>query len=530
VTKATALIAHGSGLTLRVVDAGAATARRNAAVTRIEVTPDAGGAPREYAIEAEVTNHSERPLSGVEVGLEVDGAERSRARLDVPAHGSAVQRFHQRFAEEGVHRGLVRLAADRLPDDDVRHFAVEVRESLQTLVINGEPRPGSYHDETFYLQRALTTAVPGEPSIRPVVIDAETARSTTLTGHDAVILAGLTKIDLALAGRLADWVMEGGGLLVSAGGQTAPDWGALESVLPARVRGLAGRPRGERARGLAGVLRSHPLFAAYGNGPTGLEATRVQMHLLVEPDPKAERRILSELEGGFPLILERQVRSGRVLLLTTSLDRDWTDLPIRPGYLPLVQRAVRYLADSLDAQGPRRIEIGDAVPLEVSPGMLRLVVRPPDGQDVEFSANDLAGRNRISFSATGRPGPYRVWVETPGFGGLREVPALDFVAELAPDESDPTRRALPATPGTASMAGATGRLPLWSWFLLAAFVLVVVESFLAGLGLRRSHLEQGVARLLAASLGWGRAGLGSLERFGHRRFSFSPRPGPSRRS
>ena len=49
-------------------------------------------------------------------------------------------------------------------------------------------------------------------------------------------------------------------------------------------------------------------------------------------------------ESGAPALVEAEIGRGRVLLLTTTVDREWTDLPIRPGFLPLVQEAARRLA------------------------------------------------------------------------------------------------------------------------------------------------------------------------------------------
>jgi len=44
-----------------------------------------------------------------------------------------------------------------------------------------------------------------------------------------------------------------------------------------------------------------------------------------------------------PALVEKQVGKGRVMLLSTTVDREWTDLPIRTGFLPLVREAARRL-------------------------------------------------------------------------------------------------------------------------------------------------------------------------------------------
>ncbi|MGH7339915.1 MAG: hypothetical protein ACREKH_05430, partial [Candidatus Rokuibacteriota bacterium] len=54
--------------------------------------------------------------------------------------------------------------------------------------------------------------------------------------------------------------------------------------------------------------------------------------------------VLARFDGGAPALLERRVGSGRVLLWASTLDLAWSDLPLKPVYLPFVHQAVRHLA------------------------------------------------------------------------------------------------------------------------------------------------------------------------------------------
>lgn len=154
----------------------------------------------------------------------------------------------------------------------------------------------------------------------------------------------------------------------------------------------------------------------------------------------------------------------------------------------MVQRAARYLAGRLDERGPRRILAGRPVRIEVSRGMQRLLVRGPGEVDTTYPAVELADKSFIDFDATTEPGLYRVWAEMPGFGGLRELPALGFVVETDPAESNPARVvAPPAEEETSRFAPVKGSLPLWPYLLIAALLLLLAETWLSGQGLRRSH-------------------------------------------
>jgi hypothetical protein len=61
--------------------------------------------------------------------------------------------------------------------------------------------------------------------------------------------------------------------------------------------------------------------------------------------PAEGAQVLARFDAGAPAVLERRLGAGRVLLWTSTLDLSWGDLPLKPVFLPFIQRSVRYLAD-----------------------------------------------------------------------------------------------------------------------------------------------------------------------------------------
>ncbi|MDJ0766712.1 MAG: BatA domain-containing protein [Myxococcota bacterium] len=472
----------------RILDAFKDGHRSNVAVDQVQVRPSPQGEAREALIEARIANYTNKVLRNFDIVLEVAGAEVARGSIDVQPRDTAIKRFYHRFPEEGIHRGLVRIEPDNLEEDNIRHFSVLIRHSISALIIDGDYRPGSYRDEAFYLHRALETPIPEEVPIHPFVLDVSTAQSGPLTGNDVVFFVGIVSLDTTLAKRLIDYVKKGGGLFVSPGpASTRLD--PIASILPAKVRSVRQASRADRPFRIAAINRAHPIFSPFKDDPTGLEKTSVKAHLLVEPEPTADRNTLIELMNGLPLLIERAVGRGRVMMLATTVDREWTDLPIRPGFLPLIQRTARHLAGRLDDGTPRRILAGQAIDIEVSRGMQRLIVRGPKDKDTIFPAADLVDRPAIRFNGTHAPGHYQVWAEIPEFGGLRELHSLGFVVESDPAECNPAR-VVTAKDQTdiGNFAPLKGRLPIWPFLLIATVLLIISETWVAGQGLKRSHL------------------------------------------
>ena len=482
----------GTGIAFRVVDAGPKVRRDNRAVSGVTVGPSPDSITREVLVEAAIANHSHTMAKDLEVVLEVEGAEVARGTLDVPARGIAVKRFYHRFKDDGTFQGVVRIPDDPLAADNIRHFTAVIAHSVRVLIINGDFRPGSYFDEAFYLHSALETPVPKEVPISATALDVESAENTTLSGNDVIFLAGVETLSPGLAERLIKFVKDGGGLFISPaekGSNLAP----ISELLPAPIRSIRQASKPTRRFAIGAVRQSHPIFKPFGSDPTGLEKTTFTKHLLFEPTPETDLTTLMDTKDGLPLLLERQVGKGRTMLLATTIDRAWSDLPIRPGFLPLVQRAARHLAGRLDDRGPKRILVGKNVHLEVSAGMRRLTVRGPNEKDYVYTAKELDGKSHVTFSKTDLPGDYVVWAEIPEIGGLQELPALGFTVETDPAESDLTRKIEPTNGNAADrLAPVAGYLPIWPYLLMLAVLLILAETLITGVGLRRSHKKASV--------------------------------------
>jgi hypothetical protein len=473
----------------RVIDPGAEVQRDNIGITEVRAGPSPDGVFREAVVEVTISNFSASPREDVDVTLEIEGLEVARGTVSLPANGSATKRFFHRFTKDGVFRGAARISKDRLNADDRRHFSVWISDALSVLIIDGDYRPGSYYDEAFYLQRALNTASAKEAPIRTSIEDVETAAKTPLSGNDAVFLAGVSTVSRVLAGRLIQYVRQGGGLFL-APGEEANDFKALLPILPAEIRSVR---RASRAKpfSVGAVNRAHPLFQPFGDGATGLEKTLVHRHLLFEPEPRGDTHALMDTKDGLPLMLERKVDKGMVMMLGVTVDRAWSDLPIRPGFLPLMQRSARRLAGHLDDRHPRPVEAGDPVNIEVSEGIRRLTVRAPGEKDTVFTAKELDGKSHVIFRGTELPGEYAVWTETPRTGGLKEQPSLGFSVIAPPSESDLSRKIHPVLDERADrFADAAGRLPVWPYLLALAVFFVLLETLAAGMGIRVRSKER----------------------------------------
>ncbi len=146
--------------------------------------------------------------------------------------------------------------------------------------------------------------------------------------------------------------------------------------------------------------------------------------------------VLLRYTDGLPALLERRVGEGRVLLLTSSIDDDWTDLPVRSIFVSLAHQVARSLSGTLLLDGAAGLEVGGRVPLPVPPDLeQRAWVVGPDGREHPLDSGGADPEGRVLFGETHLAGHYALrWEDRSGRepeGRLRAV----FSVRVPVDES-----------------------------------------------------------------------------------------------
>ena len=485
-----------------------AGAWENRAVTALTADPAPEEGAQGIAVTVEIANFAAQPAQHLGVTLALDGVEVARGFLDVPALGRARKRFVHTVVGGGAHEAEAVIDHDSFPLDDRRACLVEASRGLRVLIVDGDPRTVRTEDEVFFLEAALRAGGSGF-SVTTTLADDLDLRD--LPGYGAVFLANLNRPSPALAAALIRYVESGGGLFISVGDKIDADaWNQeLRPILPQPLglKRTASALPGTHAEGetvdlrpaerLAPIDRRHPLLSAFPAQGDGLSSARFFQFMLLTPLPDAPgRREVLRYESGAPALVEAQIGRGRVLLLTTTVDREWTDLPIRPGFLPLVQEAARYLAGVPSGEATSAIAVGQKREIGLDADDRRIEVVRPNGESRSLSpashAGELRARRLVVFTETDEPGFYRVRAARAD-GTLSERPDAAFVVNLDPRESDPAllpddqrpdRAAGPALAGPAPRR----RLELWHALGAAAIGLVLIESLLT-LRFRRGRVK-----------------------------------------
>ncbi|MCA9695737.1 MAG: BatA and WFA domain-containing protein [Myxococcales bacterium] len=443
-----------------------------------------GSARRYLSEEASKTITDTRRVT---VALRVDDQKVARAEVELTGARPASFEFtHTLTGADGPRRASLELepgpTPDPMPGDDVISLWLSASDRTQVTVVNGDPSEMRAHDEVFFLATALAATESARAldvrGLAPEQFEERLRRegASALAGVDVLILANVRAPAEDIAHHVAAAVERGMGLWITAGDrvEARPYNDRLGALLPLLLReavvvGTAPGRTEARTEGLAPVDLTHPALRGL-TGDLGLTGTRARRLYLLEPDPTRAAEVAVSFTNGAPALLTRAFGRGRVALLTTSIDRDWSDLPIRPGFLPLAERTITYLAGERGGASARHVLVGEPW---VLPSEAPMTIHTPEGVARPVAPDE---RGLITFADTMTPGHYRAEREPGATPSERADPVCSV--NVDPDESvtTPTWEEPPSRGD--EVVAATAHAARWRPLVLLALLLLALEAAL----------------------------------------------------
>ncbi|MEN3940759.1 BatA domain-containing protein [Prosthecobacter sp. SYSU 5D2] len=366
-----------------------------------------------------IANHGKRAWQDVAVHLETDGARLRTSRVSLAPEGEAVISFTHAFDKVGDHSLAVRLEGDSFPDDNAFYSVVQVRNQLDVLLVDGDPATEPLGGATDFLELALTPYLSAEATtlkdlIRITKVDSRRLRDSDYKGKEIIVLADVDRLQGNRLTELDKFVKAGGGLIVFAGPHCDLDWynrefyKKSEGLLPVGIKGLQRASAASPARVLQQRL-THPAVVYFNDARGGrLQDAEFQSWLEFDVPENADTQPLLQLDRGTPLFIEKARERGRVILSATTADAEWSNLPLQPFFVPLMQRLVTYLATQsavtawAEVGKPLRL----ALPKETAGQTYTL--QGPTGQTQELKVKADGEQGLLESPAITAPGIYRL--------------------------------------------------------------------------------------------------------------------------
>lgn len=483
---------------------------QNFAITALNVPPVILKEQQASYLVARVRNFSDAAVENLPIRLFVDGNMIHTVQLDLEPDDLADAVFRIDFRDEATHTGWVELPEDALQVDNKRYFTLQSLRSIRVHAVRDKPRTQSPHQTmgTFFMKMAFTAGRDAVPI--DFTESSSVPNAATLDRTDVLVLANVAQISSDEAGRVATYVAAGGGLIVTVGNNIdaavyEQRFGGEIGLMPCNfVRPVGDALDRQQFRVLATVKYEHPIFAPFKE-PNHGDFGKALFYRIFQAVPTENATVMASYDDGSPALFEKPYGNfGRVLCFTSTIDREWNDLPIRAVYLPFLHETIKYLALK-DAETLPDYRVGDTIDLKVSETENESITK--NGAIAIFNPNSVEtrlGRNKdetptaqntpqssVLYTDTAIPGIYSVHRSGTEVTDYFVVNVDTTESDLAARDVEELASMLKGTADELVEDKPTAELVaqynedvernqnVWIYLMFAVFALAITEMFLA---------------------------------------------------
>jgi hypothetical protein len=448
--------------------------------------------PKRSRVRAVIAGYG-TPAASRTVSLVINGKTIATRKVDVPANGRASVEFSPLDVPYGFSRCEVRMdSADGFPGDDTSVFAVKRSDPERVLFVHqaGDSR------SPLYFGAALAAA--DEASFVMQSVSAEQSTDIDPTKYAFVVLSDTMTLPSIFENALAQYVRGGGSVLIAAG--TGAGQHARIPVLDERIQDVRDYGRSGGFESIGQIDLSHPSVEQGAESSSGDKSESgwrdLKFYFVSVVDP-AHDRVVARLADGTPILTDREIGAGRVLLFMSGFENLSNDLPLHPVFVAFVDHAARYLSGGDRLGGARLVDSFiplRAVTSKVGEPSGSVEVVDPDGhrplslseaRTVQALQLKRAGFYQIRF-ADGKEALIGV---NPDRRESDLAPIPDDILKLWSGTSGPQPSHIDEKNAAVATRESAGRLSLWWYVMMLALVVVLAESVVAGyyLGTQREE-------------------------------------------
>lgn len=349
--------------------------------------------------------------------------------LSLKEHGRAAHEFHYTPTRAGVHRCEVRLAGDDGSKyDDRRFFNIQADREIPVAIVKPARHEIPYLEESFYLEQALAPAKSGAWALRTTALTAGDLATEPLDTFKVIFLVNLPAPSAEVAEKLRTFAEQGGNLVWIAGDAVNPDqYNAMNqaaggNLLPAPLVDIrAPGPQAKHDSWRINYLnKGHRALTPLVEQPEVYRSVLAYKHVRFDvpagkPDDVqsgAAPWVLIRLEQhagddqSEPLLVQRNLGQGRVLMLGTSVHVDWSNLSRKNLFKPLMARLIFYLAGTEFARHDLLAGAPLVLELEGEPQPVRVEIRPPGGGRIGLDTEPGKKGQVLRYEKTNKIGNY----------------------------------------------------------------------------------------------------------------------------
>jgi hypothetical protein len=236
---------------------------------------------------------------------------------------------------------------DALPADDASVFSVRRSDPERVLFVHASDDSRS----AVYFGAALKAAANSSFLLQSVREEETTDLDPSRFGF--VVLSDSVALPAIFEHSLAQYVAKGGNMFIALGTHVGRH--ARIPVWDANVTDVHDYARTGEAATVGQVDFTHPALLNQQPGRDNGGWAEAKVFYATAIDAPGARTV-ARLSDGTPLVLDRQMGQGHLLLFTSGLENLTNDLPLHPVFVAFIDRVARSLSGSERLSGSRLVD------------------------------------------------------------------------------------------------------------------------------------------------------------------------------
>ncbi|NOY79030.1 MAG: VWA domain-containing protein [Calditrichaeota bacterium] len=436
---------------------------------------------RPVKFQASVKNYGSENAPDRLVQVFLSGKRVAQSSLSLDAQATRPVIFGVTPETSRFQEGKVEIDDDPLLQDNVAYFTFFVPDKVNILLI-GSPQ------ETRFVRLALLPKK--EQKTIFTITDVATWNPARISIDDkqVVILVDPPPFQAVQRDRLRRYLQNGGRLVFIPGAAMDLKLVNENFLTPLELpvfKETIGRPAQTHSFLSWGSIDfNHPIFQGmFREKKPVIDSPHFYLALKMDPTKKSKEII--QYRNGFPFLMDCPVGKGHVFLFTSGVNPEWSDWAFTPIFAPLMYRTVSYLSSMGNLQAVAH-KVGEPIEFSVNESDQRIVIKKPDGTEVDVRPVFRGGSGLVTFRNTDEPGIYTLFEgrEKKKTWAVNTDPVESNLEQLTPRE---VKKILGKNVWELSLNGnfsqkikesRFGR-ELTPYFLYLAFILLVLEMILA---------------------------------------------------
>ncbi len=354
-------------------------------------------------LNASLTNHSSENGVNISSNLFYNDKKVAQKGIDIKSNSSGNFSFTGQIKDYGFVSGKLEIEDDDFLKDNFRYFNFFVPEKIKVLMVSEN------QNDLLFINLVLSQTIDenSEPVFSITQTSTQFFNSYKPENYDILVVSSPEKIFNLTPFK--NYILNGGKALIIPGANSSviAFSKAIENLGLNSMIGVTGSKDSKSSfTRFKEIDFNHPIFSGIFSDKTQRKIESPKIFMSFNYKPTLNGKDIINLENNYSFLAEEKIGNGVVLLLTSAIDLSWNELPLKPIFVPMINRTALYAnanGNNLSFIAGEEIQFK---PFKRITGQLK--VQSPDGKEIVYSTENFT-KDYIRLGQFENAGNYKIF-------------------------------------------------------------------------------------------------------------------------